>query len=202
MKVFLQYLSILLLLTFYYASAESQNNAGKFGLEITNPNFSVYVGPYRGRTAQTDGFFNQGIVGFGQIYFPFQLVIDYRSNFLDSAIVTNEYNKRIFLIRPSALFQVVDNGSYALGIAVQLSWLIVKEFYLEYQISLAYVEATKAAAPDLYSGFNLHHFVSLSKPISKHFTLSAGYSHLSNAYLVDAKGSNMDAIVVGLKWNL
>ena len=202
MKVFLKYVSIFLLLFFFCSPIQSQNNAGKLGLEITKPNIGIYGGPYRGRTPQTDGFFNQGIVGFGQIYFPFQLVIDYRSNFSDSATVTNEYNNRIFLIRPSALFQIVDNGSYTLGIAVQFSCLIVKEFYLEYQLSLAYIEATKTAAPDLYSGFNLHHFVSISKPISKHFTLSVGYSHLSNAYLVDAKGSNIDAIVVGLKWNL
>lgn len=201
MKFFLHAILILTVLHFFATPIQSQNNAGKFGLEITKPNFGIYVGPYRGRTTQTDGFFNQGIVGFGQIYFPFQLTIDYRSNFSDSAIVTNEYNKRIFLIRPSALFQIVDNGSYALGFAVQFSWLIVNEFYIEYQLSLTYIEATKNAAPDLYSGFNLHHFVSISKPISKHFSLSAGYSHLSNAYLVDAKGSNIDAILIGVKCN-
>ena len=201
MKIFLQAISILTVLHFFTTPVQSQNNAGKCGLEITKPNFGVYVGPYRGRTSQTDGFFNQGIAGFSQIYFPFQLAIDYRSNFLDSAIVTNEYNKRIFLIRPSALFQVVDNGSYSLGFAVQFSWLIINEFYLEYQLSLTYIEATKNAAPDLYSGFNLHHFVSISKPINKHLTLSGGYSHLSNAYMVDTKGSNIDAILIGIKWN-
>lgn len=39
----------------------AQNNAGKLGLEITKIKFGLNVGPYRGRTPETDGLFNQGI---------------------------------------------------------------------------------------------------------------------------------------------
>jgi len=180
----------------------AQNNAGKFGLEIVKAKFGLNAGPYRGRTPETDGPFDQGSSGFGQIYFPFQWSVDYRSNFSDSATVVSEYNKRLFLIRPSALFHVVDNESYVMGLATQFSFLIVNDFYLEYQVAIAYVEAPKSAAPDLHSGFNLHHFASISKPVSRHFSLSFGYAHISNAFLVDTKGSNLDVLTLGLKWGL
>jgi hypothetical protein len=180
---------------------KAQSKAGQFSLEIVNPTVSINTGFYRGRTPQTDGFFNQGIAGFGQIYFPFQLSIDYRSNFSDSSKITNEYNNRIFLIRSSALFHVVDNGSLAFGLAFQFSWLIVKQFYIEYQLSPIYLEAPKTAAPDLNSGFNLHHFVSISKPIHKHFSVSLGLVHLSNAGIVSSKTSNQDVFIIGVKCN-
>jgi len=180
---------------------KAQGNEGKLKLEIVNPNIGIYAGPYRGRTAETDGFFNQGFTGFGQVYFPFQIAVDYRNKFLDTATISNEYNNRIFLLRPSALFQVSDNGSYALGPAIQFSWLIIKDYYLEYQLAFVYLEATQAAAPNLYSGFNLHHFVSVSKPVSKHFSLSIGYVHLSGAGLGNGTVSNQDVLALGVKCN-
>ncbi|MBL4594470.1 MAG: hypothetical protein JKX68_11745 [Flavobacteriales bacterium] len=185
-----------------YSSIKSQNNAGKFGLEITKLKVGINTGPYRGRTPQTDGPFNQGIAGFGQIYFPFQFSTDYRSNFLDSATITNEYNKRVFLLRPSALFHYVDNGSMAFGIGLQFSFLITKQFYIEYQLGGVYVEATVAGEPDLNDGFNLHHFISVSKPISRHFSLSLGLVHMSGAGLSNGKTSNQDVITLGVKYNL
>ena len=183
-------------------STNAQNNAGKFSLEITKAKIGINLGPYRGRTSTTDGFFNQGVAGFAQIYFPFQLATDYRSNFSDTATIINEYNKRLFLIRPSALFHIVDNGTYAMGVALQFSFLIVSDFYIEYQLAGIYLEAPKAAAPDLHSGFNLHHFVSISKPVGRHLSLSMGYVHISNAFLVASKGSNQDVLTLGLKLNL
>jgi len=183
-------------------SLKAQNNAGKFGLEITKAKIGLNVGPYRGRTSLTNGLFNQGITGFGQVYFPFQFAVDYRSNFSDSAMVVSEYNNRKFLLRPSALLHIVDNGSMIFGIAIQLSFLIVRDFYIEYQLAGVYIEATKAGAPDLYDGFNLHHFASISKPISRHFSLSFGYVHMSGAGLSNGIVSNQDAITLGVKWNL
>ena len=179
----------------------AQNNAGKFGLEIVNPKIGLNIGGFRGRTPETNGFFNQGVSGFGQIYFPFQMAIDYRKNFTDSASETNEYNNRIFLIRSSALFHVIDNGSYAFGLAIQFSWLLFNELYIEYQLSPIYLEATKKSAPDLNSGFNLHHFVSLSKPLTNYLSLSLGIVHISNAGLSNQKGSNHDLMSIGFKFN-
>jgi len=192
---------IIILIISCYTPGRAQDNAGKFALEIMKPKIGLNAGPYRGRAQHTDGFFDQGIAGFGQVYFPFQWVIDYRSNFSDSATITNEYNNRLFLIRPSTLFHFVDNGSYAMGIGIQFSFLITNQFYLEYQGATIYLEAPKTAAPDLHSGFNLHHFVSVSKPISQHFSLTLGYTHISNAFLVSSKGSNQDLITFGCKSN-
>lgn len=179
----------------------AQNHAGKFGLEIVNPKIGLNFGAYRGRTPETNGLFNQGVSGFGQIYFPFQMAIDYRKNFTDSISEASEYNNRIFLIRSSALFHIIDNGSYAFGLAIQFSWLLFNEFYIEYQLSPAYLEATKKSAPDLNSGFNLHHYVSLSKPLTNHLSLSLGIVHISNAGLSNQKGSNHDLLSIGFKFN-
>lgn len=180
----------------------AQNNAGKLGLEITKIKFGLNVGPYRGRTPETDGLFNQGIALLEQVYFPFQLAVDYRKNFSDSNSISNEYNSRVFLIRPSALLHYVDNGSYAIGAGIQFSFLMVNDFYIEYQMGGVYLEATKAAAPDLNSGFNLHHFASISKPVSRHFTITLGYVHLSGAGLGNGVVSNQDVVTLGMKYNL
>lgn len=85
---------------------------------------------------------------------------------------------------------------------MQLSFLITKEFYLEYQLAGVYLEATKASAPDLNSGFNLHHTISISKPISRHFSLATSFIHLSGAGLDKGVVSNQDVITLGIKWNL
>ena len=181
---------------------EAQNTAGKLGLEITKAKLGIHAGPYRGRTPETSGPFNQGTAFIGQAYFPVQLAADYRNNFLDSNTITNEYNNRVFLIRPSALFHFVDNGSIAMGIGMQFSFLITKEIYLEYQMAGVYLEATKEGAPDLFSGFNLHHTISLSRPISRHFSLAAGLVHMSGAGIDKGVVSNQDVLTLGIKWNL
>ncbi len=90
----------------------------------------------------------------------------------------------------------------AFGMGIQLSFLITKAFYLEYQLSGVYVEANDAGAPDLIDGFNLHHFVSLSKPISRHYSLSIGFNHISSAGIGNVRNSNIDTYMIGLKWNL
>jgi hypothetical protein len=180
----------------------AQNMSGKLDLEITKAKIGINVGPYRGRSKQTNGPFNQGIAGFGQIYLPFQLIIDYRSNFSDSSTIINEYNKRRFLLRSSALIHIVDNRSYAFGIGIQVSFLIVCDFYIEYQIGAVYLEASKNAGPDIYNGFNLHHVASISKPIGRHFSISMNYIHMSGGGIGNGKVSNQDIIALGIKWNL
>ena len=182
-------------------TTNAQNNAGKFGLEISDAKLSLNGGPYRGRSASTNGFFNQGVAFMGQIYFPFQLTVDYRKNFSDSAKYINEYNNRIFLIRPSALLHYVDNGSYAFGLGCQFSWLISYGVYIEYQISGIYLEATKEGLPDLNSGFNLHHYVSISKSISKKISLAVGLIHFSDAHLTSGDGANQDVLSIGFTYS-
>lgn len=191
---------LILIVSSFYVNAQKQ--AGKLGLEIKKLQLELNAGPYRGRTAETDGPFNQGVSFIGQVYFPFQLAADYRKNFTDSTDIKDEYNDRVFLIRPSALFHYVDKGSMAFGLGVQFSFLLTKNFYIEYQITPAYVEANKAGEPDLYDGFNLHHIVSLSKPISRHFSLKLAIVHLSGAGLSSGKSANQDVITLGVKWNL
>lgn len=181
---------------------KAQPNAGKFNLEITKAKIGINIGPYRGRTPETDGPFNQGIAALGQIYFPFQWTADYRKNYNDSLTIKNEYNNRLFLIRPNAIFHYVDNKSMAFGLGLQFSFLISQQVYLEYQLSGVYLEATNAGLPDLHDGFILHHFVSLSRPISRHFSLSFGLIHMSGAGIGNGLTSNQDVISLGLKWNL
>lgn len=191
---------LLFILLLGFIKLPAQHIAGKMKLEIIRAKIGFNIGPYRGRTKTTDGPFNEGFAGFSQIYFPFQLAVDYHEKFNDSTI-TNEYNNRVFLIRPSALFHYVDNGSIAFGIGTQFSFLIWNEFYFEYQISGVYLEANKNGEPDLYDGFNLHHILSLSKPMSRHFSLATSFIHMSGAGLNETV-SNQDVISIGIKWNL
>jgi hypothetical protein len=193
---------LVIIMLFSLLPGYAQNQAGKFGLEITKLKIGLNVGPYRGRTPQTDGFFDQGIAFVGQAYFPFQLAADYRANFKDTTSITNEYNNRVFLLRPNAIFHFVDKGSMAFGLGLQISFLLGKSFYLEYQLSEVYVEANNAGAPDLYDGFNLHHYASVSKPISRHFSMSFGFMHMSGAGLSTGRGANQDTLTLGVKWNL
>jgi len=188
--------------TIFCPNLSAQNTAGKFGLEITKAKIGINGGPYRGRTPETDGLFNQGFAVIGQVYFPIQWSADYQRNFSDSNTISNEYNNRVFLIRPSALFHFVDNGSIAMGAGLQFSFLITKDFYLEYQIAGVYLEATKAASPDLNSGFNLHHTISISKPINRHFSIATSLIHISGAGIDKGVVSNQDVITLGIKWNL
>lgn len=193
----------LILLLISSLGVKSQHNIGQFNLEITKAKIGLNAGPYRGRTAETNGPFNEGFAVVGQVYFPFQWVIDYKSKLEKDTIITDEYNQRKFLIRPSVLFHVIDEGSIAFGIATQFSFLIVKDFYLEYQLGGVYLEAASANHPDLNDGFNLHHTVSISKPVSRHFSVALSIVHFSGAQLQDnQKGSNQDVIALGLKWNL
>jgi len=184
------------ILLFGFNTTKSQNNTGKFALEITKANIGLNIGPYRGRTPETDGPFNQGISGFGQVYFPFQL--SYGSS---EITMPNEYSEQLILIRPSIIMHLVDNRSYAYGSAIQLSYLIIKQFYLEYQFGIVYLEAKNNVSPDLHDGMNLHHFISISKPLNQYFTASFGFIHMSKGWF-KSKTSNQDVISVGIKWNL
>ena len=69
-------------------------------------------------------------------------------------------------------------------------------------LSGVYVEANKAGLPDLNDGFNLHHFISLSRPLSNHLSLSLGLIHLSSAGIGNGKNSNQDVISLGIKLKL
>jgi hypothetical protein len=199
----MRYILLLLASTFFIQKKIiAQNNAGKIGLEITKAKFGIDFGPYRGRTESTNGFFNQGVTLITQAYFPIQWCADYQKNFELKNTIKDEYNERIFLIRPSVLFQFVDNGSYAMGLALQFSFLLTKSYYLEYQLAGIYLEATTAGEPDLFSGFNLHHKISISKPIARHFSMSVNFIHFSGAGIDKKTTSNQDVIALGIRWNL
>jgi hypothetical protein len=191
------FLAVILLMCF--TSVKSQNMAAKFGLEITKFKVGVNAGPYRGRTQQTDGPFDQGIAGFGQIYFPFQ--VSYGVTKDTSTVKYGEYDNKIILLRPSTILHLVDNGSVAYGGGIQISFRTIKHFYLEYQFGIVYLEAKEGLSPDLNDGMNLHHFVSISKPLNRHFTASLGFIHMSKGWF-NSKTSNQDVISLGIRYNL
>jgi hypothetical protein len=186
---------LILLLFAVKPTIKAQINKEKFKLEITKINFGVNAGPYRGRNPLTDGPFNQGISGFGQVYFPFQF--SYGNS---NTKVSDEYSEKTFLIRSSIIMHLVDNGSYAYGSGMQVSIRSIKNFYLEYQLGIVYLEANNDISPDLNDGMNLHNFISISKPLNQHFTTSLGFIHMSKGWY-DSKTSNQDVITLGLKWS-
>ena len=204
MTILNKYVYVIYLIAFLFFNQKilSQNSAGKFGLEITKAKIGLDIGSYRGRTENSNGFFNQGFSTIAQAYFPIQWAADYQKNFESENTITNEYNNRIFLIRPSALFHFNDNRSYAMGLGIQFSFLVSNSFYIEYQLAGVYLQATKAAEPDLFSGFNLHHKISISRPISRHFSVSGSFIHLSGAGIDKKSTSNQDLIALGIRWNL
>lgn len=183
-------------LSIFCVDLKAQSNISKFNLEITKLKIGVNVGPYRGRTAETSGPFNQGFSGFGQIYFPFEF--SYSGS---KAAKPNEYSNKILLVRPSIILHLVDNGSFAYGGGTQISFHTIKQFYIAYQLGIVYLKAKENASPDLHDGKNLHNFVSISKPLNQHFTANIGFIHMSKGWF-KSKTSNQDVISLGLKWNL
>jgi hypothetical protein len=173
----------------------AQSSSNKLSADLTNFNIGMHIGPYRGRTPETDGPFNQGISGFGQVYFPFQ--VSYGA--AKEATIDEYLNKKI-LLRPSIIIHTIDNGGVAYGGAIQISVKTFKQFYFEYQLGVVHLEAKDGASPDLYDGMNLHHFVSLSKPLSQNFTASFGFVHLSKGGF-NSKTSNQDMITLGIKFH-
>lgn len=180
----------------FYSDCYAQTSKKNIGLELTKSNIGINIGPYRGRTPLTNGPFNQGFSGFGQIYFPLKL--SYGNS---KASIDNEYVGKLILIRPSMLIHIIDNGSYAYGSGIQMSVRCIQQIYLEYQFGIVYLEAKKYSSPDLHDGMNLHNFLSISKPLNQHFTASIGFIHLSKGFF-NSKTSNQDVISLGLKWNL
>jgi hypothetical protein len=189
--------SLILILFFIFLETKAQNNKGNFELEIVNSTIGLYVTSY---STRSEGIQKMGeeFGFFGQVYFPFQWSVDYDANFNDSLNYKGVYNKRIFLIRPQALFSVTQQGNVTGGIALQLSWLLFKAFYLDYGTGIIWVEAGKLATDGLVSGLNLNQTISISKPLNNHLTLSLGFNHLSSAHIFDSK-ANQDAIFLGMK---
>ena len=183
-------------LTITSFNLSAQSNTRRINLKLTKVKIGVNIGPYRGRTQQTDGPFNQGFSGFGQVYFP--LEFSYGNS---ESKVSDEYAEKIILIRPSMIIHLIDNGSYAYGSGIQISIRSIKNFYLEYQLGIVYLEANNDISPDLNDGMNLHNFISINKPLNQHFTASIGFIHISKGAF-DSTTSNQDVITLGLKWAL
>jgi hypothetical protein len=177
---------------------QAQSTSNKLSADLTNFSIGAHVGPYRGRTADTDGPFNEGVSLVGQVYFPFQLSFG-MSN--DTTSKNNEYANKIVLIRPSVILHFIDNGSIAYGSGAQISFKTFNQIYLEYQFGVVHLDAKEGASPDLYDGTNLHHFVSLSKALNHSFTASLGFIHLSKGGF-NSKTSNQDMITLGIRFHL
>lgn len=190
---------IISILLIGFATTKAQNNKGKFELEIVSANIGLYGTTY---STRSEGIQKMGkeFGFFSQVYFPFQWSVDYETNFNDSLTYNGEYNKRLFLIRPQALFSVTQQGNVFGGLSIQFSWLLFNQFYLEYTTGVVWVEAEKSATDGLSSGFNLNQTLSISQPINQHFTFSLGFNHLSGAHIFDSE-ANQDLVYLGLKYN-
>lgn len=188
-------LFIVLTLFALLTSVSAQDRKGHFEVEITKLNIGLSPGYFTGRDKSS----NSGFATLGQIYFPFRWALDYDTNFSEPRI--NEYDERIIQIRPSVIFQRYSDLAYGFGLGNQFSWKLVRSLYLEYQIGLVYNEAKIAAKPDIFSGFSLHHSISIATPISKQFTLFVVYMHLSNAGIIDGENSIVDVYGIGIRFN-
>lgn len=188
--IFLSYLSSTLLL--------GQENKGKFAFEIVKGKVAFYADTYRARKVG-DAQFGDGIGFSSLIYLPFQWSVDYAKNFSDTTIYKGEFNQRLFIVKPTAIFSVNDNVSNTSGLGLQLSILITHNFYLEYITGIVWVEAAKNSNDGLDSGFNVVQGFYISKPLSTHFTFSIGFNHLSNAHIFTSESSH-DKLLIGLKY--
>lgn len=194
MKIILT--SIFVLLAFSLVSA--QNNKGKMALEITGANIGMYGTTYITRSIGVQDFGTE--YGFlAQVQFPFQWSIDYKHNFSDSVEYLGEYNNRLFLIRPLAIFSITQQGNNFTGLSIQFSWLLFHWIYLDFATGVIWVEAKDNSSDGLSSGFNLNQTLSLSKELSNHITFSFGINHLSNAHIFNSD-ANQDSIFLGLKY--
>lgn len=176
----------------------AQSNKGKMQMEINQLNIALYGSTYRDRITFENNFGD----GFGFssiIYFPFRWSTDYANNFNDSTISKGEFNKRLFLIRPVALFNLSDQGSATTGAGFQFSFLIIKQWYIEFLIGTVWAESKKKSTDGINEGFNLSQGFYLTKPIHQHFSLSAGFNHISSAHIFNSK-TNHDQIVLGVKY--
>lgn len=191
-------LLLLPILIFALSPCQAQSSTNKLAAEFTNFTFGAHIGPYRGRTPETDGPFNEGFSLVGQAYFPMQLSFGATE---DNTTKKDEYANKLLLLRPSLVLHFVDNGAIAFGGAMQLSCRTIKQFYLEYQLGVVYLDANDGASPDLHDGTNLHHLVSISKPLNKTFTASLGYIHMSKGSF-KSKTSNQDLITLGIRFHL
>jgi len=187
---FLCYLSPTLLL--------GQINKGKVSFEIVRGKIGFYADTYRARKIG-DAKFGDGIGFSSLIYLPFQWSVDYAKNFSDTTSYQGEFNQRLFIIKPTAIFSVNDRVSNTSGLGFQLSILITKNWYLEYIAGVVWVEASKKANDGLDSGFNVLQGFYISKPLSTHFTFSVGFNHLSNAHIFTSESSH-DKLLLGLKY--
>lgn len=188
---------ILLIITFS-GKLYAQNNKGKIQMEINQLNVALYGSTYRDRITFKNNFGDN--FGFSSIiYFPFRWSVDYANNFNDSTASKGEFNNRLFLIRPVAIFNLSDQGSATSGAGLQLSFLITKQWYIEFLIGTVWAESKKISTDGINEGFNLSQGFYLTKPIHQHFSLSAGFNHISSAHIFNSK-TNHDQIVFGAKY--
>lgn len=167
-------------------------------MEINQLNIALYGSTYRDRITFEKKFgdsFGSSII----IYFPFRWSVDYAKNFNDSTAHKGEFNNRLFLIRPIALFNLSNQGSATTGAGFQLSFLITQQWYLEFLIGTVWAESKKKSTDGIDEGFNLSQGFYLTKPIHRHFSLSAGFNHISSAHIFNSK-TNHDQLLLGVKY--
>lgn len=199
MKSFIAYL-IIFLICFVEDSHVFAQKKGKIQLEITRFKAGIYGATYRDRATNSTGFGEELAVS-SLIYFPFQWSVDVAQNFNDTIDIKDEFNQRVFLIRPTAIVNVTEKGSFSTGGALQFSFLLGKQWYLEFLSGIVWAESPKNSNDGMDKGFNLTQGFYLSKPLHRHFTLSFGFNHVSSAHVFNTN-TNHDQLVIGVKYIL
>jgi len=166
-----------------------EKELGVFNLYIKKTEIEFIVGAFRNREIASQGF------EFGNftyhIYLPFQYDLNYVN-----------LNARDKLLKLNTTFIVHHSkyGNYAIGLGERFSFLIIKNFYLSYQIGIVWCEPVKRNTNDGINdmGFCLHHEYGLAYNIGHKFKISTNVIHISNGNLFKAVKNNQDVIAVGL----
>jgi len=172
----------------------------KYKLEVIPFKCSLNGGVYRSRLANAippKRSYNNP-TGFVQVFFPFKRSIDLPENFSENDS-TPKYYDRLFSATPYAVFHVTEDLGNAAGLGQQLSIRIVKRWYANIQIAIAWTESQRNTNDGLKTGFNFHNYWHLSTFLSRNTALSFGYTHISNGRVFrPADSSIFDMLTLGV----
>ncbi len=189
-------------ITFGQVAKQSTFFSGKSKLEIVPFKLNIKPGVYRSRLdidPTIENRFSQ-FSGFVQLYFPFQRSIDKTSSF-DGSINDSLVYGRLFSIRPLATLQVTNRGGNCAGLGMELSFRLLKRFFLAAQLNLVWVEANNNVPDGLRRGLNFHHYWYASYFINQKISLSLGFNHISNGNFLSSNPTSVfDMITPGVSF--
>jgi len=180
---------------------ESRFFSAKAKLEVVPFKLNLNPGIYRSRldlNPAVENRFNQ-LGGFVQLYFPFQRSIDKAISFegdKDSLVCG-----RLFSIRPLATLQMTNKGGNCAGLGMELSFRLLKRFFLAAQLNLVWVEANNNVPDGLRRGLNFHHYWYASYFVNQKLSFSLGFNHISNGNFLSSNPTSVfDMITPGVSF--